>query len=415
MNAATNVNEVSSPSRAEADQSEARLGLSTNDKLSVRIVKDYASVKGFEEFWEATNWNPNAQMEFFQLINDTRESVIRPHILLLECAGEPQGLIIGRITKEPFRCRIGYKSFCICNVRQLSVVHGGVLGCDSLERAAVVVSELTRMLKHREVDVVLLSFLDTSSPLFELAAQQPNILCRDHLITPQLHWKTRLPSTKAEFLQRVSRKHRYWLNRLDRNLEKDFPGRVICRCYKNVSELDQLLSDLESVARTTYHRRLNVGFRNDEEQRRGRAFEAEKGWLRAYVLYIDGQARAFWAGNVYKDIFYSAATGYDPGYERYELGTVVFLRMIQHLCEEKVAALDYGLGDALYKRRFGDQNWKEASVRIFAFGWPSTPLNIIQTIIKGAIRWLQSFLNRTDLPQRAKKFWRRWGRKRESN
>jgi hypothetical protein len=72
MNAATNVNEVSSPSRAEADQSEPRLGLSTNNKPSVRIVEDYASVKRLEEFWEATNWNPNAQMEFFQLINDTR-------------------------------------------------------------------------------------------------------------------------------------------------------------------------------------------------------------------------------------------------------------------------------------------------------------------------------------------------------
>lgn len=346
-------------------------------------------------------------MDYFRLINELRSNVIRPHILLLEHDGEPQGLVVGRLVEENLACRLGYKTIRLGRVRQLSIVYGGLIGCQSGECAERVMDALTKMLARREVDLVFLSHLDTSSRLFELATKRPNLLCKDYLVAPQGHWKTNLPPTKVEFLNRVKRKHRYWLNRLDRNLEKEFPGRVEFRCYKEASEANTLLKDLEIVASRTYQRQLNVGFKSGEEQRRRLTMAAEQGWLRAYVLYLNEEPCAFWLGDVYKGIFYSAMTGYLPEYEKYELGTVVFLKMIAQLCEEEVATIDYGLGDAAYKERFGDESWNEASVRIFAPSLAAVSLNVIRTSIERPALWLQSCARRSGLEQRLKSVWRR--------
>ena len=51
---------------------------------------------------------------------------------------------------------------------------------------------------------------------------------------------------------------------------------------------------------------------------------------------------------------------------RYEVGTLIFIRMNDELAREGVRKLDFGIGDALYKQRFGDQSWREATVWLFA-------------------------------------------------
>ena len=112
-------------------------------------------------------------------------------------------------------------------------------------------------------------------------------------------------------------------------------------------------------------------------------------------------------GTLFKGVFYSGFTGYDPEYRKYELGTLMFMKMVEQLCSEKVETIDYGLGDALYKQRFGDQCWPEASVRIFSPSLRGIMLNAAQTCIETPALWLQLLLKRANLQQRLKTLWRR--------
>jgi hypothetical protein len=373
----------------------------------IHILATTAGMERVRPFWESLNWHPNAQMDFFGLINEVRGNVLKPYVMVLERGGDVHGLVVGRVVKQDFRCRFGYKTISLGQVRELSVIYGGVLGCDDVESAEVVMIELNRILKCREVDLVFLSHLSTDSHLYKLAARRPGVFCRDHLVTSQLHWKTMLPATHTEFLQRLNKKHRYWLRRLEKQIETDFPNQVSYRSFTDGQRLDELMKDLECVASKTYQRCLGAGFRNDAEYARRLALEAGKTWLRAYVLYLGNRPCAFWLGTLYKGVFHSGFTGYDPEYRKYELGTLVFMKMVEQLCAEETEAIDYGLGDAYYKQRFGDQSWQEASVRIFAPTLRNVLLNMAQTGIETPALWLKSFLSRTNLQQLIKTLWRR--------
>ena len=372
---------------------------------SVRIASSAEELEGMRSLWEGLNGNPNAQIDFFQLINAARKSL--PHVLVLERDGVPRGLVIGRIARQDFRCRLGYKTFVLGGVRELSVVYGGLLAGDEPAAVEAVLREFGSMLRRREIDVVFFNHLDTATHLFQRAIRRPGLLCRDRLTAPQLHWKTRLPATRAEVVQRLHKKRRNWLRGLEKTIEQDFPGQVSYRSVTDSQQLVSLMNDMEKVAGKTYQRRLGAGFRNDAEFTERLGFEAKKEWLRAYVLYLKDQPVAFWIGAVYKGVFYSDMTGYDPNFRDYGVGTLIFMNMIDHLCQEHVAAIDYGLGDALYKRRFGDESWNEASVRIFAPSVRAIALNLAQTAIESPVRLVQSILARTNLRQRLKTFWRK--------
>jgi GNAT acetyltransferase-like protein len=383
---------------------------STTDEpngYKVRVITSPLEMEDLRPFWDAVNWHPNSQIEFFRLINDTRSSTVRPHILVLEQNGEPRCIVVGRIVTHEFRCRFGYKTINLGTVREYSVIYGGLLSCADEAAVETILSELDRMLKHRKADLIFLSHLDTASVIFRLAAKRPGIARRDHLLASQIHWRTKLPKTMAELLGRLHGKHRYWLRRLEKQIAKDFPEKIRFRDLTNDWPLAAMMSDIECVASKTYQRALGAGFINDTEHERRFAFERERGWLRVYVLYVDNQPRAFWVGTLYKNVFYSGFTGYDPGFKKYELGTLILIRVIEQLLLEGVEEIDYGLGDALYKRRFGDHSWNEASVRIFAPSFRGIAFNVIRTFIEGPPLWLQSLFRRTDLQQRLKTLWRR--------
>jgi CelD/BcsL family acetyltransferase involved in cellulose biosynthesis len=152
---------------------------------------------------------------------------------------------------------------------------------------------------------------------------------------------------------------------------------------------------------------LGAGFIKNSEQMQRLALGRRENWLRGMVLHINDKPCAFWIGSVYKQVFHSEATGYDPAYRKYELGTVVFLKLVEDLCAEKAEAIDFGLGDALYKRRFGDESWQEGSVRIFASSFKGTRLNLLRTVLEGSALATRRLAQRIGIEQRLKTLWRK--------
>jgi CelD/BcsL family acetyltransferase involved in cellulose biosynthesis len=137
--------------------------------------------------------------------------------------------------------------------------------------------------------------------------------------------------------------------------------------------------------------------------------KAEKGWLRAYVLYIGDRPCAFWVGTLYCQEFHSDFMGYDPDYSKYSPGMYLINQVIESFCNsnEEIAAIDFGLGDAQYKEILGDVQWQDACAYVFAPTLRGLALNAMRTPIMAIDRAGRQALGRVKLLSKLKKLWRR--------
>ena len=76
--------------------------------------------------------------------------------------------------------------------------------------------------------------------------------------------------------------------------------RLSLRIFRGASEGDRVFTDLGIVARKTYQHALGVAFAQRQLERRIVTLLMERGWFRAYVLYLDGEPISFWHGHAYQ-------------------------------------------------------------------------------------------------------------------
>jgi CelD/BcsL family acetyltransferase involved in cellulose biosynthesis len=127
-----------------------------------------------------------------------------------------------------------------------------------------------------------------------------------------------------------------------------------------------------------------------------------------YVLYLDGEAIAFWPGSAHGGTFHIGTPGYDPAYADYRIGTYLQMRMFEDLiADPDVRVVDYGQGDAEYKRRFGSESWDEADMHVFAPTPRALAINATRTAILAAAEGARAALRRAGVLERIKRGWRR--------
>ncbi len=205
----------------------------------------------------------------------------------------------------------------------------------------------------------------------------------------------------------MNKKHRYWAKRTMRVLEKDFPAGVRHTCFSQPGDVDKLFADTVAVAKLTYQWGLGVGFQDNVENRQRLRQAAEKGWLRGYVLYLKDEPMAFWICTVYQDTVHLDFTGFNPNYRKYEVGTALFLHMVGEQGAQGLKQLDFGLGTAAYKERFGDAKTEETIMRAFAFSARGVFLNALEFLTRGPAELVRSLLLRLSLEAKVKKMWRK--------
>ena len=366
-------------------------------EYSVRTAVSGAQVEELREPWTRMQGHPNSDIDFYLHVINSLENVIRPHVLVAYVDGKPEGILVGRVERRQMPLQVGYKDFGKISLRCLTFVYGGHLGDQSKVICATLLSEIQSLLNRHEIDAVYFNSLRADSEMVQLAASSPGFFCRDHayLSSANLHWSMTVPSSMDDFFGRMTRKRRHLLRPLVRALEKAYPGQVRFREYRTLQDIAELCSDAEQVAQTTYQRGLGVGFVDSVEMRLRLALLAGKGRLRAYVLRIGDRPYAFWMGTIYNGIFYPDFTSYDPALRKYELGTIVFMRMIEDLVADGIKTVDFGFGDAFYKERFGDQSWKEVSLYIFAPTVKGITCNFLRTVTSVISRFGKTVLART--------------------
>jgi hypothetical protein len=371
-------------------------------RYEIRAATTADEIEQLRPFWAKLSRHPDVDIDFYSLVVAARPDGARPYILVASENGEPRSMLVGRLEKSVISLKIGYYALIRLGVRQLTFLQHGFLGESDAQVAEAIVSHIRLKLKQAIADRALLCNVDISTELYRFATAWVAGFSNE----TTHRWRTKLPETVEEFVKRRSRKHRYWLRRIGRVLDAEFPGKIRYVLYRDESDVERFCLAAEKVARSTYQRGLGAGFVSSEENRRRLELAAEKGWLKAYAVFLDEEPLAFWCGRFYQRTMFLDWTGYKPAYRKYELGTVLFLKMVEDLCNCQASEIDYGVGAASYKERFGDHDRVEASVSIYAPSMKGIAAHTVKSIDTFANNSVRALFRKVGLVSKIKKYWR---------
>ena len=350
--------------------------------------------------------SPNTDIDRFITTVKALGEKAKPYVALLRIDGKARAMIVGRSQFRSGNFRIGYLRVPSPVLKSLDIVYGGVLS-DSSE---IAISEVTRYLRsllaEKQFDQITINHLPIKDPLTNALGSDEVLKSRLACSSSNLHWQFELtPGSYEQTIARFSRKHRYNMRRTDRLLVEYFSGNVKLRKFDQPEDCDELVTGAAEIVSQTYQAGLG-GFSDTPLHRELINLEAESGRLRSYWLESDGKPIAFHLGVVYANTYHLLSTAFLPQYKQLSPGQVLLVRVIQDLCEANIDSIDYGFGDAPYKRMYGSSNSEESTVYLYA----KTPKALVsRSIYKGItkISNLESYIsNSVGLKKLIKKNWR---------
>ena len=385
-----------------------------SERWDIFIAKSIEEVENIRATWEEMQSRepypaPNADIDRYISVIAPRMDSVRPHVIIFSHKGKPQAMVIGRVEEAKLDCKIGYKVLFKPSLRHLFVVYKGVIGNlnDNSHIYEIIIQELLCELKKGEFDTVNLGHVDKRSELFRVVTKLPSFLCRGYFPKVERHWRMKIPASMDEFYRSCSKKHRANLKRYIRKLEKDFVGRVKTIVYSRKDEVEQAIQAAREISSKTYQHAFGVGFVDNSLTRSLLNTAADQGWLRASILYVDDKPCAFQFILVYGRICFLDQIGFDPEWGKYNVGTVLFLRVLETLCSDpNIDYMDFYFGDATYKKHYGDEFWHEASLSMFAPRFYPVFANLIQSASRGLSLALSVIAEKTSTLRRTKRIWR---------
>ncbi len=375
----------------------------------IRVVRDVEELASVREDWlRLRSDRIAADPDYFQAAMRFDERILRPHVVVLERDGEVVAMLVGRIEHLEFGVRIGYRKLYTPWVHSVTIVEDGILGDVDGETFRELLTTLRDSLPGEGADVAIFRYLPLDSEFHRIASSELPFLARQRGTDSDVRWELALPGTLDEVLAQLSSSTRQTVKRYARRLEKDYGERVSIRVFTEPAELDEYFRDVEPISTKTYQHALGVAFRDTPKDRERTRVSMEHGWYRGYVLYIDGEPRAFQHGELYRGRFRLGRPGYDPELAHLRLGTYLLLRLLEDLVDTPGATfVDYGIGDADYKRRFGTHSWREGNVIVYAPTFRAARVNLVRTSLLAGVRVTKRILGKGAVYQRLKRGWRR--------
>ena len=344
----------------------------SSGEWEIIVARDFEEIEAIRPIWEQMQRNepcpkPNADIDRYLSVVKARGDGTRPHVMLFEHNGSPAAMIVGWVGKHQLELKLGYKALLKPRLRCLSVVYGGVLGQLCSERCSLLVGELMKQLRDCQFDIIQLSHLRTDTDFYQLARKIPGFLTRCYSPKIDEHWRMSVPENIDHFYASRTGRHRRNLQRYIRKFEDEYPGESKYVKYTSESDIAEFIRIAADISSRTYQGALGVGVVNDEETRHIVTAAVKHGWFEGEVLFAGDKPCAFQFGLRYGTVYYMVSIGYDPAFKSYRVGTILFLKVLESLCDDRsIDMIDFYFGGAEYKKHFGTEHWPEASVYIFA-------------------------------------------------
>ena len=401
---------------APSPASEGDLPPLSSGQPQLRVLRSIEELASIREAWLRLQGDEIvADPDFFEA-SQRDPAVIRPHVVVLERDGEPEAIFVARIEQLRLKSRLGYHTVFSPEVRSITVLNGGILGTVDEDTFRQMLACIRASLADGEADVAMFRYLPVDSPFYRIASTEVPFLGRQHFGDSEVRWELELPSSVDDILRLSSTKTRQRLMSYVRKLERTYEGRLAVRRYTQPDEIDDFFRDVESVAPMTYQHALGVALADTPAHRARTRLCLERGWFRGYVLTIDGRPCSFQYGELYRGRFRLGRPGYDPALSHLRIGTYVLLKAFDDLCRDETARIvDFGIGEADYKERFGTISWREGSVIVYAPTFRGARLNLTRTALQTSIHAAKRIAGRGKLARSLKRRFRERARPRSGS
>ncbi|MFG0242163.1 MAG: GNAT family N-acetyltransferase [Phycisphaerales bacterium JB054] len=256
-------------------------------------------------------------------------------------------IVLGRLRKEASRARLGYLNIRLPHLLTYTIIYQGIFGrCDP----DAIARTLARWLR-RQYGVEQLVF--TKLPAASELAQSVQSTRLSTALTAEAHWRLELPDTFEALLAQHSSKHRQRLRWERRKLEDSMNGQMNHVVLGSVDETSLILQTCEAISGHTYHATVGGMVRDDHVWRTVLTTLAESGSLACHQFRHNNDPLAFVLTAHHGGIVHILAMAHLPEHSRYSPGKHLLLEVIRQSCESGLRWIDYGFGDAQYKRVYG--------------------------------------------------------------
>lgn len=195
-------------------------------------------------------------------------------------------------------------------------------------------------------------------------------------------------------------KSRYKLRRHVRDLKEHGGGSLNCVRVTTEEQVPHFLRAAAAVSARSWQSRV-LGPRVVENDQQAGALKdlARLGVLRSYLLEAGGQPFAFVIGRQFKGVFHYAEIGFDESQAALSPGTVLLYLLIEDLFKhDSPTVLNFGIGDAAYKRRFGNRQTQDAAVILFRRTLRNHVRRAAHAGFSTAVEWAKKVLRRKASP-----------------
>jgi hypothetical protein len=209
----------------------------------------------------------------------------------------------------------------------------------------------------------------------------------------------RIAGTFEEYLGRLGKKTRNTLRRRVRRLQER-GERLELRRVDRADQVEEFLRYAAEVSRNSWqHRVLGERISDNAETRNELTSLADRRFLRCYLLFSGNDPCAFSTACQHHGIINCHELGFDLRLQRYSPGKVLICLMIEDLHRDPaVTLLNFGMGDAEYKRRLADIETAESSWLIMRRSIRNRILVKSHSILNGTVDLVKKVVRRKKSP-----------------
>ncbi|TFW17278.1 GNAT family N-acetyltransferase [Duganella callida] len=230
---------------------------------------------------------------------------------------------------------------------------------DGVGSAADALDLLARLRVAMPGRALVLSDVEVDSPLYQAvlrAREAGYVLTRN---APDTHLYHRFVDSYDAFFQQRSSKQRTQLRKKEKVFVERYGREYAFREYRQPGQVAEFLRAARAINRKTYQFRM-FGERIDDDEASIAAGRraAAAGRFRSFILWHRDQPLCFIVGHQRIDgTFEHRCTGFDPEHRDAAPGINCNILLLQRLYEEdRPRVLDFGGGDADYKRLFANES-----------------------------------------------------------
>jgi CelD/BcsL family acetyltransferase involved in cellulose biosynthesis len=186
--------------------------------------------------------------------------------------------------------------------------------------------------------------------------------------TPERPWHAiDLGGSFDEYLKAMSGKSRGAIRRKVRDLREHAKGSLTLTRIEHSGQVPSFLDRAVRVSEQSWQRRVlgeRVATSDRETQRLGDL--AKRRLLRSYLLEANEAPCAFVIGLQAHGVFHYGEPAFDETMAELSPGTVLLYLLLEDLfAHQPPTAVNFGIGDGAYKRRFGNRESRDTSVYLF--------------------------------------------------